>query len=465
MMAEAASGRQRIVLGFSVLAVLAAAGALVFAILSRGGSAPAPDRGVLTTTSPATTPLGSAAVPAATPIRHAGILDGVPMSDAEWEARKDLPPLAVMVDNSPAAMPQTGLDKADLVFEAFVEGSITRFMAVFWRQEADHVEPVRSARTPFVIWVTELGALYAHAGGAQTENEANAIGQIAEWGVNDLSAFGSGADSTYYRDGSRYAPYNLVAQTRALREAAKRLGFGGPNTLAAWPFKANDEGTSGSPAAAGIEVNFRQDRVPWQLVQWHWDDATASYLRFEGGGPHLDAESKQQLRFTNVVIMRVPWSVVDENGHVLLDQFGEGPASVFLDGRVVEGKWTKKDRTGRTRYFDAAGREIAFNRGPIFIEVVGPQSLVTVSPTVAGLPAIPPYEPPPVYAPGPDEPGASTPEPVGSPLPSPSPSSSATPAATGGATTTPPRPSPTIVTPSPGTSPTPKPPSSSPPAN
>ncbi len=345
-------------------------------------------------------------------------------------ARMALPPLAAMVDNSPLAMPQVGLDRADLVFEAFVEGGITRFMAVFWRKEANRVEPVRSARTPFVIWVDELRALYAHAGGAQTDNEADAIGQIAEWGIKGLNAFGSEASAAYYRDDTRYSPYNLATRTPLLREAAARMGFGGPSAFEPWPFKGDGEGTAGYRAAAGLEVNFRTQRVPWQLVQWHWDEAAKAYLRFAGGGPHLDGQSKEQLRFTNVVVMRVPWVVVDEAGHALLDQLGEGPAMVFLDGKAIEGRWAKNERRSRTRFFDTGGSEIAFNRGPIFIEVVGPESLVTVAATVEGLPAILPYEPPSQHAPEPEETQAPAPEPEGTPSPSPSPTVSLTRTAT-----------------------------------
>ncbi len=359
------------------------------------------------------------------------------MSEAEWEARKDLLPIAVMIDNSPSAMPHSGLDRADLVYEAFVEGTITRFMAVYWRQEAPFIEPVRSARTPFVVWVSEIDVLYAYAGGAETSNEANAVGQIAEWGIRGLSAFGSGAEGAYHRDAARYAPHNLVLDTQKLRGIAATLGHKGPPRVEPWLFKDDGEGTSSRPAAAGIEVNFRERRVAWQLVQWHWDPATNSYLRFQAGGPHADAQSKEQLRFKNIVVMQTTWEVVDASAHVLLGQIGEGPATVFLDGKAIEGKWKKADRTARTRFYDAAGSEIAFNRGPIFIEVVGPESLVTVAAEVSGLPPIPPYEPPPQYTPEPEETGTAapteTPTPPGGASPSASPSgtASASPSATG----------------------------------
>ena len=224
-----------------IYALLATLGSLLAGGVCRGGNPPRWGGGSPAAASPATavptvSPTETTAPtlrPSPTPIRFAGILDGVPMSESEWQSRKDLLPIAVMFDNSPDAFPQAGFDKADIVYEAFVEGGITRFMGVYWRREADYLEPVRSARTPFVVWVDELGAMYAHAGEAITDNAANAGGQIVEWGIKDLTAFSGPAVVAYYRDSDRYAPHNLVTGTTALREAAVRLEL----------FRAADAGT------------------------------------------------------------------------------------------------------------------------------------------------------------------------------------------------------------------------------
>jgi hypothetical protein len=405
----------------AVISVAIGAG-VVIAVVG-GGSKPAASAEVTppTATAMATaTPTSTPTAPT-TPITHAGILDGVPMTDAEWAARKDLLPIAVMFDNSPDAYPQAGLDKADLVYEAFVEGGITRFMGVYWRQEADYLEPVRSARTPFVIWADELGALYAHAGQADTDNEANAGGQIQEWKIFDMNAFLGESSNAFYRDSDRYAPHNLVTNTSWLREAASKMGYAGPPAVESWLYKANDEDTSSLPAAGGIEVNFEGTRNPWQLVQWHWDAASHSYLRYEFGGPHLDQKTSKQLAFTNVVVMTAASHVADENGHVLIDNIGSGPVQVFIDGKVIVGTWKKADRKARTRFYDAQGKEIAFDRGATFIEVIGLQSTMTVTATAAELPAIPQYSPPPQIAPvddGEDDaPPVNTPTPGASPTP------------------------------------------------
>jgi hypothetical protein len=355
---------------------------------SSNGQAPA---AVLSTATDVPSPTPTASP---TPVRFAALLDGAWMTEAEWNARKDLRPVAVMIDNNEAAYPQSGLDRADLVYEAFVEGGITRFMAVYWSQEADYVEPVRSARTPFVIWASELGALYAHAGSASTYNDADAADQIVEWGVPDLNAFDPVPSSAFYRDDQRYAPHNLVMGTTALRQVAAQMDLPPASPPASWLFKEDGEGTASAPAAGGIQVDLQGNLYASQLVQWKWDPASRRYLRFQSGGPDLDGQTNKQLGFTNVVVMRVPWEVVDDSGHVLLEQIGTGPATVFLDGRAVEGTWKKADRASRTRYYDASGAEIAFNRGPIFIEVVGPESGVLVTPTADLLPPMPLYTPP-----------------------------------------------------------------------
>ena len=358
------------------------------------------------------------------------------MTDAEWAARSKLLPLAVMFDNTSNANPHSGLDRADLVYQAFVEGGITRLMAVYWRQEAGRLEPIRSARTPFVVWASELGALYSHAGGAETDNDANAIGQIHEWGVPDLNAFSPGSNTAYFRDDERYAPYDLTTSTEALRKVAGDLGFGGTPSVSPWLFRDPGAKVPAGKPAGGIEVDFQGHLYSWQYIQWKWDPATKRYLRFQFGGPEVDAVSGDQLAFATVIVMTAPDHVADENGHVLYDQFGTGPATVFTGGQAYEGTWEKKDREARTRFYDGAGEEISFERGPIFIEVLSTQSSFSFMATADSLPDLPEYVPPPPSPPEPEEPtatptstskpGTATASPSKTPTPSVSPSGTPT---------------------------------------
>ncbi len=322
------------------------------------------------------------------PLQFTGLLDGVVMSDADWQARRDLLPVAVMIDNSGDAYPHSGLTTADLVYEGLVEGGITRFMAVYWRQESAYIEPVRSARTPFVVWADELDALYAHAGEADTDNEADAGGQIRDWNIYDLNAFADTPSSAFYRDWDRAAPHNLVTSTPALREAGANMGYAGPPTMRSWLYKADGDGTASLPAAEGIDIDFVGSRNSWQIAQWRWDAALQSYGRFEFGVPHVDAQTGEQLHFRNVIVARFDSEVVDDSGHVVLNQFGSGPATVFLDGKKIDGTWSKQDLKSRLRFYNGDGVEVQFNRGSTFVEVISQQSTLIATETAGELPSL-----------------------------------------------------------------------------
>ena len=88
------------------------------------------------------------------------------------------PALAVKIDNldtpGESALPQTGLNQADIVFEEVVEADITRLVAVFHSVGTDPVGPVRSARTTDVHLLPQLHRpLIAWSGG-----NGNVIGAI-----------------------------------------------------------------------------------------------------------------------------------------------------------------------------------------------------------------------------------------------------------------------------------------------
>ncbi|MEO8538774.1 MAG: DUF3048 domain-containing protein [bacterium] len=449
-------GRTRIAIGAGGLAAFL--GAIVVAVAARGGSTSPPAQPIptisLTSTSTPTIQPTATPEPSPTPIAHAGILDGMPMSDDEWAARKDQAPIAVMLDNTASANPHAGLIDADLVYEAFVEGGITRLMAVYWRQDAQRILPVRSARTPFVNWVVELGAMYGHAGGATTENEANAIGQIYEYGIRDLNAFSPVSSNYYYRDSSRYGPYDLATNTAYLKEAASELGFSGGSTVESWKFRDPLVQLPTGEPAGGIEIDYSGQLYAWQYIQWHWDAASERYLRFQFGGPEVDADSGAQLAFSTVVVMRVPSSVVDDVGHVVLEQIGSGPVTVFTGGQAFTGTWKKASREARTRFYNAAGDEIVFERGPIFVEAIGLQSGFEFTSQAADLRPLPEYVAPP--------PGSAAPEPADeSPSPTELPTAVGTPrpTATSPATASA---SPGVTTPAPSSSSSPGTPTGSP---
>ncbi|GAH19229.1 unnamed protein product, partial [marine sediment metagenome] len=127
-------------------------------------------------------------------------------------------PLSIMVENSEGARPQSGLDKANIVYEVLAEGGITRFLAIFYDRDAEEVGPIRSARPYFVSKSLEHQAIYVHVGGSE-----EAYNFIKEEKIDDINEF---VDfQPFWRSKNRKPPHNLYTSTIKLRKEANKLGY------------------------------------------------------------------------------------------------------------------------------------------------------------------------------------------------------------------------------------------------
>src|SRR5690606_8212981 len=71
-------------------------------------------------------------------------LTGLPVSDPAMLGRR---PIAIKIGNAPRYVrPQSGLSLADVAYEYYIEWGQTRFVAVFYSNDAERVGPVRSGR-------------------------------------------------------------------------------------------------------------------------------------------------------------------------------------------------------------------------------------------------------------------------------------------------------------------------------
>ena len=77
------------------------------------------------------------------------------------------PIVVVKIENDPVVRPQTGLDRADLIFEELVEGGMTRFAVVYQSDLPDEVGPVRSVRHVDVAIAEPIADAFVFSGGAK----------------------------------------------------------------------------------------------------------------------------------------------------------------------------------------------------------------------------------------------------------------------------------------------------------
>lgn len=270
-------------------------------------------------------------------------------------------PLAVIVENHPDSRPQSGLSQADIVYETLAEGGVTRFLAIFQSQEAKNIGPVRSAREYFAQIADEWHALFAHVGGS---NEV--IDQLKRGVYKNLSDANEYYNEyNFGRDKNKPAPHNVFTSTARLEKLMEEHKYGKLASYDAWQFK-NDEPASTSTASY-IDIDF--SRLGYEVTWKHQTDKN-NYQRVIYGGPDKDAENSQPILAKNVLVQYVAVTPVPKDPllSVDIDLSSGGRAVVFQDGIVAEGAWKKQNN--RTRFFDASGREIKFNRGQIWVELV-----------------------------------------------------------------------------------------------
>ncbi len=295
-----------------------------------------------------------------------------------WSTRR---PLAVMIENHLDSRPISGLSSADIVYEAVAEGGITRQMGMFYcAAAADNVTlaPVRSARIYFTKLVPEYDALYNHVGGAgncddpTVDERAKALCFIRRNKIKDLDQFGLDFKTchrvTNRLDHEVAYEHTMACYTDELyKVAAKRKWDGWDFKFVPWKFK-EDAASKGS--ITPIKFGFWSNKPDYD-VAWDYDVQTNSYLRTNGGVKTVDLNTSAPLAVKNVIIQFVKETgPVDEHLHMLYEVTGTGKMLLFQDGQVVSGTWAKATPATRTKFFDASGKEVQFNRGPIWIELV-----------------------------------------------------------------------------------------------
>jgi hypothetical protein len=269
------------------------------------------------------------------------------------------PAVTVKVDNSPQGRPQSGLDRADVVIEEKVEGTITRLLAVFQSQDAARVGPVRSLRSTDVALVSPIGGVFAFAGGIP---EFESLIRRAPVVVISETTDGDAFDLR----GGRPRPYKTYTSTARLR---RRAGAKAKGATRLFDFLGPGEafGPPGAVPAAGATVVFG----PRTTAGWDYDAASGQWRRTTNGTPHL-VEGGVQLAFTNVIMQHTRYgtTVYRDRSGAPVDEavvIGGGEAIILSRGRQVRARWSKASLEAPIRYTQPDGAPVKLAPGRTWV--------------------------------------------------------------------------------------------------
>lgn len=301
------------------IALLLAAAALAFWFIGRGGpeqpAAPEP-------------PEGQGEIPEE-------VLTEAPFTGLDGSGPYSKRAVMAVINNHPAARPQTGLAEADIVFEMIAEYNITRFLALYQSQFPVNVGPVRSARDYFVELAAAYDAFFVAHGYSPEAKRLLDAGAVDH--INGMQYDGT----LFKRSLDRVAPHNSYITYENIQLAMDMVGAS-PNysIKAPYTFSAPGDNDKLGEQATSIEVTYGGD--PLFASTYLYDPETGRYTRASGGTVSADKETLQQIEVSNVLVLEASHQTIDSKGRQEIDLASGGPALLFQDGIVRELAWQEE---------------------------------------------------------------------------------------------------------------------------
>ncbi|HZD23302.1 MAG TPA: DUF3048 domain-containing protein [Acidimicrobiia bacterium] len=267
--------------------------------------------------------------------RPPSLLNGLPVDDPTLLDRRIL---AVKIDNHRRAIPQSGIDQADMVIELNVEG-ITRFITLWHESDIDYLGPNRSGRPTDATLLAALNRPTFVISGAQPWIQ----NLIRARNIPLLKELSEGS----FRISSRRAPHNLYVDTFVLRETADERGYpDNPPDEPLWNFGP----LQGDRMASHVDIEFGAGN----RVYWDWDETQDLWLRTAYGAESMfrnedGAEGRVGVRVL-IALYTEPYTASPSGGQSgssvpASRTTGQGRAFVFADGKVTEGTWERETET------------------------------------------------------------------------------------------------------------------------
>ncbi len=280
-------------------------------------------------------------------------------------------PFAIMINNIQDALPQSGIKYADVVYEAQVEGGITRLMAVYGDPTGvEKIGSIRSARHYYIDFARDNDAIYVHYG--QSKFAEARIGNESIKTISVLSGYGT---RVFYRSTDRVAPHNVYTTDEMLElgvEITKNERNHDKSYQGHLKFSPVDYAPEDGVDANKVSISF--DSKPY----FEYNSEDGLYYRYQYGQKHIDRESEEQLAFKNIIIQSVHEKAISDEDHQDLTLNGKGKGYFITHGKAVEITWERKNDKDVTRYYDKDGNEIKLNIGKTFFEYVSTDKTITI---------------------------------------------------------------------------------------
>jgi len=280
-------------------------------------------------------------------------------------------PMSFMIDNSKAAVPQSGISNASIYYEAPVEGAYTRLCVTFEDYDNNfRIGPLRSCRDYFLSLTAGLDPLFVHYGQA-----AYALPYLESDDVDNISGLLGSTYGCFYRDYTFHSgEHTAYIGAEGLAKAMEIRGYSydyeddfKPMYKFAWvgdEYVVNNEN--------GEDAGYLATGYPYNTPYFVYHPDEGVYYRYQFGGAHTDAENGEQLKVKNIILEYQNYDIyqrqtIEHPVYLHFDTTAGGKGKYITNGKAIDITWSRPSFWEPVQYFDSEGNEITLNTGKTWV--------------------------------------------------------------------------------------------------
>jgi hypothetical protein len=276
---------------------------------------------------------------------------------------------------------QSGLSRADVAYEYYIgDDHLTRFIAVYYSQDAERAGPVRSGRyfDEYIMRMYHSALVFGHA-------DKRVEDHLLE---SDLRPLLFEEQDSYFPpfwdSGSKNAETRLFVNTAGV---GIKLSDNSHQELRAALF-ASLLYPLALPAINRIYTHYSI----YSYNYWEYDPAQQIYKRFSDASdatsftqgevyaPHIDNLTGEQVTADNIIVLVVPHIFHNEfdraDAMIDISLNGSGDAYLFRDGRMIKATWVRDQVNQPIQLVDSDGKLVPMKKGITFYQVIDPESSI-----------------------------------------------------------------------------------------
>lgn len=314
--------------------------------------------------------------PTEPPMLYQNPLTGEPMATLYTER-----PVAVVINNIKACLPQYGISFADIIYEFEAEGGVTRLLAIYTDlKDAEKIGPIRSDRTYFNNISASYDIPLVHCGGSDKALAGmyDASNKLTKWDhINQMSN-----GSYFYRDTERrqqgYAyEHTLFSIGEKLIAAIKKKKYNvtyedGTN----YGLQFSDDVALNGETANVVTVTFRGKK----FTKFTYNEDLGLYEAYQLKTNHIDKLTGKTMAYRNVIVLQAKQTFMNTGkNRTYYDLIGSGNGFFACDGKIVPIKWSRSAVDKNFVYTLEDGTPLTLGVGTSYIGVIGNSGSAGVS--------------------------------------------------------------------------------------